>query len=88
MDIVTLKAIYGVISGVILYFLTFFFTAFLPAFKDLVLIVAYISLYVGYIPLMNILNIQHKKHLTKGIAVYYSISFLTWVIIYDIVPIR
>ncbi len=88
MDIVALKAIYGVVSGILLYILTVFLGA--SAFNglmDYILVVTYFSLYVGYIPLMNVFKISHRKHLTKGIAVYYSVSFLTWVILYDIAPL-
>lgn len=89
MDIVSLKIIYGIVSGILLYVLT----ALLEVLRvsgptDYILIAVYFLLYLGYIPLMNLLNIHHKKHLTKGIAVYYATSFLTWVIIYDIAPIR
>ncbi|MCS7108113.1 MAG: hypothetical protein RMH77_01240 [Sulfolobales archaeon] len=89
MDIVTLKAVYGIVSGTVLYLLTLTLKMFgISVFTDYILVAAYLLLYVGYIPLMNLLNMHQKKHLTKGIAVYYSVSFLTWVIIYDIAPLR
>lgn len=89
MDIVSLKIIYGIVSGTLLYVLTALLEMLgVSGHADFILIAAYFLLYLGYIPLMNILNIHHKKHLTKGIAVYYATSFLTWVIIYDIAPLR
>ncbi len=90
MDVVVLKAIYGVVSGTLLYMLTAILTNMLgiTAFVDYILIAVYFMLYLGYIPLMRTLNIHHRKHLTKGITVYYSTSFLTWVIIYNIAPLR
>ena len=85
MDILTLKAIYGVVSGIILYVLTIVLRTHINEFYvDYILITIYLILYVGYLPLMKLLGMSHKKHLTKGISIYYSISFITWVVIYDL----
>jgi hypothetical protein len=85
MDILTLKAIYGVVSGIILYILTIVLRTRINEFYvDYILIMIYLILYVGYLPLMKLLGISHKKHLTKGISIYYAISFITWVVMYDL----
>ncbi len=85
MDLVLLKAIYGIFSGVVLYFITALLRKheLIPLNVDYLILAIYVVLYFGYIPLMKLSRSHHRKHLTKGITVYYSISFLTWTILYD-----
>lgn len=85
MEIVLLKAIYGIFSGVILYYITVLLRKYelTPLNADYLLLAIYVALYFGYIPLMKLSRSHHRKHLTKGVTVYYSISFLTWTILYD-----
>lgn len=92
MDIVLLKTLYGVVSGIILYIITalidyYSLRLILPLNADFILLMLYFILYFGYIPLMRVSKSYHSKHLVKGITVYYSVSFITWVVLYDALQI-